>query len=106
MPDDAALLYFVGETVILHARISKPGTKTPLDPTDPVVLQSLLRTDVSPAVTVTVSNPDYTHNATGDWTLALDTTAMAAGAYKAITKVSSGSSAVKLLVDQFVLIAP
>lgn len=91
--------FFQGETVHLRARISKPGTKTPVDPTS-VALTRLRRNGVVvalPAVT------DYTRGAEGDYSLVVPTDALDPGAYDIVTTVSDGPQAVVLLPDQFVI---
>jgi hypothetical protein len=95
---DLARSFIVGETVHLEVRVSKPGTKTPTDPTT-VQLASLKKGSQA----ITVSSPDFTRVAEGDFTYTIHTATLQPGTYNLVVRVASGTDEVVLVPDAFVL---
>jgi len=95
--------FTTGETVFLRARISKPGTKVPTDPTT-VELASLTR-DADRVVVVVPSG--FTRQGEGDYFLGIATDGFEVGSYTAVIRTLGPSNEtprrVVLLSDQFVL---
>ena len=90
--------YLVGETVHLHVKVSKPGTKTPDDPA--TVSLSALKLGTTP---VPVAVTDFTRNAQGDYGLTIPTAGFTPGTYSLSVTLADGSDRVVILTDTFVV---
>lgn len=95
---DPSRQFVVGETVHIGIRVSKPGTKTPVDPAS-VELHTLKRDGGAQ----TFGNSSFTKVAEGDYTYVIHTTDLQPGAYTLSVMVADGADAVVLVADQFVL---
>jgi hypothetical protein len=90
--------YLVGETIHLHVKASKPGTKTPDDPAT-VVLTSL-KVGGTP---VTVATTAFTRVAQGDYVLTIPTVGFTPGTYSLAVTLANGADAVVILTDTCVV---
>lgn len=95
--------YLVGETVHLHVKVSKPGTKTPTDPNS-VRLSSLNLAGES--MMEGVPTLTFTRINLGDYTLVIPTVGFPLGTYDLTVTIESGPSAVVILGDRYVVQAP
>lgn len=100
---DTSRLFKVGETVRLRVRVAVAGTRQALDPVDPVVLTRLDLDGIAVALPTTAT---FDRMDLGLYELALDSTTYAPGTYHWMARVSSGSQAVSLPEDAFVLTLP
>lgn len=89
--------YKIGQTVNLRAKVSKPGTKTPTDPST-VTLVDLTLGGVS-----VISDTPFVRQQEGNYLLTIGTDALVPGVYKAIVRVEGGADKVWLGTDEFVL---
>lgn len=103
MPTVDNRYFYVGETVYVRAKVSRPGTKVPIDP-DAVVLVTLLRAGATVPETVPGS---FGRLAEGDYSLGIATDDLIAGTYAITVRVvgpdSDSPIKVVLVKDRFVL---
>jgi hypothetical protein len=92
--------YLVGETVHLHVKVSKPGTRTPDDPATVALTTLKLGTE---SMLEGVPTTAFTRNAQGDYTLTIPTAGFPPGTYSLAVRLANGAEAVVLLTDSFVV---
>ena len=95
--------FTVGETVRLRIRVSAAGTKQAATPADPVALVRLAK-DGAPIALPTATQFGVLSEGLYELPLATDT--LPPGTYSWMARVSSGSNAVSLPEDAFILVAP
>lgn len=90
--------FFVGETVVLHSRVSVAGTRTPTDPTD--VSLTSLKADGDETL---VSSVPFVRDREGEFSLVLETVDLDPGDYEVVVTHTSGPTKVALANDRFIL---
>ncbi len=103
MPNQGDRFFKVGETVYVRAKVSLPGTKTPVDP-DSVVLATLQRVGDTEPVEVPST---FGRLAEGDYSLGIATDELVPGTYNLTVRVQGPDDDVPVRVvlpeDRFIL---
>lgn len=103
MPNQGDRFFVVGETVYVRAKVSLPGTKTPVDP-DSIVLATLQRVgDDDPLVVPST----FGRLAEGDYSIGIATDDFEPGTYNLTVRVQGPDSDTPVRVvlpqDRFIL---
>lgn len=103
MPSQGNRYFAQGETVIMRAKVSKPGTKVPIDPDDIDVVTIIRRGTTEPIVTAA----EFTRLNEGDYELAIATDDLELGTYdvtiRLLGPVSDTPRRAVLPTDYFIL---